>query len=107
MISIEQVLWSEFPWLDLINSDWHDHLRADHHEDRLSIPEWLHYFCARWNYHVKGIPRNILIKSLQDLRSILLRIAEHYACSTPVMPADWHNVLQSGEEWILSPEEIL
>jgi predicted RNA-binding Zn ribbon-like protein len=91
-MNIDDVLWSEYPWLDLLNSDWHDHLHAGHDEDRLEIKEWLEYFLARWKFDVRGIPRQQVIQSLRELRSIIFRIAERYAHGQKTTPQEWHRL---------------
>jgi len=91
-MNMNDVLWSKYPWLDLLNSDWHDHLRPSHNEDRLEISEWLQYFLARWRYEVRGIPQQKVIQSLRELRSIIFRIAEHYAHRRKTTQIEWRRL---------------
>ena len=92
MFKIDEVLWCEFPWLDLLNSDWHDHRGSYPSVDRLEIALWRRHFFSRWHYTIRGIPHKKLMNSLHELRTILRSIAEKYAQHSKPSPADWHRI---------------
>lgn len=76
-------------WLDLLNSDWHDHLGSGRSEDRLEDPAWLDAYLNRHGIDTAGIPRDRLVASLRDLRTLLRRIADAYVRRAKVPTSDW------------------
>ncbi len=62
------------PWIELLNSDWHDFRSQGPAEDRLESPQWVGGFLAQW----KLSPRVVAAKStrigLGELRSLLKRL---------------------------------
>ena len=76
-------------WLDLLNSDWHDYIGSGRREDRLDNPDWLSRYLARHRIDAAGVPRDRLISSLRELRSLLRRIADAYAGRRQVRASDW------------------
>ncbi|MGA2534026.1 MAG: CGNR zinc finger domain-containing protein [Candidatus Aminicenantales bacterium] len=77
-------------WLDLLNSDWHDHLGSGRGEDRLENPTWLRGYLDLHGIDTAGIPRDRLVASLRDSRTILRRIADAYARRAKVPASDWN-----------------
>ncbi|UCE60119.1 MAG: CGNR zinc finger domain-containing protein [Phycisphaerales bacterium] len=61
-------------WLDLLNSDYHDHRGRGRSEDRLENQKWLASFLARWDLPHREVQAEDTRKALQGLRSLLLRI---------------------------------
>ncbi len=76
-------------WLDLLNSDWHDHTGSGKREDRLDNPEWL----ARYRAHLGELPPALSDAELRDalrrLRTLLRAIVDHIVAGTPVPPSAW------------------
>jgi len=79
-------------WLDLLNSDWHDHRGSGRREDRLDDSLWLEKFISRWKLDLADLPRRKVISALRGLRSDLRRIADNTAARQKVSAQDWHNV---------------
>ena len=79
-------------WLDLLNSDWHDYLGSGRSEDRLEDPAWLREYLGRHGIDAGGIPRDRLVASFRDLRTLMRRIADAYVRRAKVQSSDW-NVL--------------
>ncbi|OGF65075.1 MAG: hypothetical protein A2Y62_19860 [Candidatus Fischerbacteria bacterium RBG_13_37_8] len=92
MFNISDVLWCELPWLDLLNSDWHDHQGSGRTEDRLEHAAWQRYFFSRWRYNVRGIPKEKLLSELRELRTVIRRVAEKYARNVRVTVNDWRRI---------------
>jgi predicted RNA-binding Zn ribbon-like protein len=62
------------PWLDLLNSDWHDYRGSGRREDRLQDPQWLKGFLARWQLDRREVSRRETRQALRRLRSLLQRL---------------------------------
>ena len=62
------------PWLDLLNSDWHDYRGSGRREDRLQSPQWLRGFLARWQLDRREASRRDTRLALRRLRSLLQRV---------------------------------
>jgi predicted RNA-binding Zn ribbon-like protein len=60
-----------FLFIDFLNSEWRDGIRADSLEDRLDKPGWLENMLAEWGITVEGPPKEEELKALKELRSWL------------------------------------
>lgn len=81
-------------WLDLLNSDWHDYLGSGRSEDRLEDPAWLREYLGRHGIDAGGIPRDRLVASFRDLRTLMRRIADAYVRRAKVQSSDWNALNQ-------------
>ena len=75
-------------WADLINSDWHDYLGQGRDEDRLQKPEWVRSFLARWKLPSVDTRSERTQRSLQNLRSLLRRLAMRVRTDKPLSGRD-------------------
>ncbi len=71
------------PWIELLNSDWHDYMGKSPPQDRLENPQWLQKFLAQWQLSPSVIAAKSTRSSLKELRSLLKQlvlriIKEHY-----------------------------
>lgn len=76
-------------WLDLLNSDWHDHRRSGHREDRLDNPAWRDRFLAPWHDLLAGSPEEEVIGSLRRLRAAMRRLVDAYIAGNTVGLGEW------------------
>lgn len=75
-------------WMDLLNSDWHDHLGSGRSEDRLDNPKWLKEFLTRWGGAANKIWSVNARKDLGELRSLLGDIVDAVVAGRPVSEKD-------------------
>ncbi len=76
-------------WLDLLNSDWHDHLGSGRREDRLDDPAWLKRYLSRWPKDLRSVPLDEIRDALKDLRSALRAVVDHLATRKAVPQNLW------------------
>ena len=79
--------WSAEPCLDLINSQWSDHLGADQRYDRLPLPVWRRAFLKHWGYRVDDPDDRNAVALLRRLRTALRLTLEAYINGTPLRPS--------------------
>jgi len=79
-------------WLDLLNSDWHDHRGSGRREDRLDDPLWLEKFLSGWKLDLAEVPPSRLAPRLRELRTVLRRIADKYATRQKAAAEDWNGL---------------
>lgn len=77
------------PWLDLLNSDWHDYLGTGRREDRLDDSRWLGSFLKRWGLKTGPASRAKVVSSFRDLRTTLRRLADSCAAGGRGAARDW------------------
>lgn len=77
------------PWLDLLNSDWHDYLGRGRREDRLDNPAWLNKYLSRWPGALRGVPAGEVRAALKGLRSVLRAVVDRLAANKPVPEKLW------------------
>ncbi|OGD27833.1 MAG: hypothetical protein A2Y56_07620 [Candidatus Aminicenantes bacterium RBG_13_63_10] len=80
------------PWLDLLNSDWHDYLGSGRREDRLDDPLWLDAFLRRWRLDTGRASRDKVVASFRGLRKTLRRLADAFAADRKSERRDWEAV---------------
>ncbi len=73
-------------WLDLLNSDWRDHLGSGRRHDRLADPRWLKEFLARWDLPLRDVWNPDTGRALRELRAIMMRIVN--ACVADESPQE-------------------
>jgi predicted RNA-binding Zn ribbon-like protein len=76
-------------WLDLLNSDWHDHRGSGRREDRLDDPRWLKAFLSRWCLDLGVTAGEKAVRSLRGLRNVIRRIADKCAARRILADEDW------------------
>ncbi len=63
-------------WIELVNSDRHDHLGTGQGLDSFDDPKWLDDFLERWGLETRPVPRRRLLPALRQLRLMLQEGAE-------------------------------
>ena len=76
-------------WLDLLNSDWHDHRGSGRTEDRLDNDKWLDGFLTRWSTELQGVPREEIRRPLWELRTLLKRMIDASTSGRWIARDDW------------------
>ncbi len=64
------------PWIELLNSDWHDYLGGGRSEDRLDNPQWVRTFLAGWDLPDRIVSAKATRAALGELRSVLRRFVD-------------------------------
>ena len=62
------------PWIELLNSDWHDFRDQGAAEDRLENPKWVGQFLAQWQLSPRVVAAKSTRIGLGELRSLLKRL---------------------------------
>jgi len=93
-------------WLDLLNSDWHDHTGSGRREDRLDNPEWLDRYLSRLGDHPKGKRKGEVRDALRELRDLLKAIVDLIAAgkAIPISLWDRMNEFLAGSPFIRQME---
>jgi predicted RNA-binding Zn ribbon-like protein len=81
-------------WLDLLNSDWHDHRGTGAREDRLDNPRWLEDYLSRWGLDLGGVPDEQVRAGFRGLRGALRGIVDRILAGKKV-PAENLNRLNA------------
>ena len=68
------------PWLELLNSDWHDYRGSGRREDRLDDPRWLEGYLGRWVSKPDRLDRGTARHALRDLREAMRAIVDPLVC---------------------------
>jgi len=98
---MNDILYKNTLWLDLLNSDWHDFKGGGKHEDRLDKDAWLKNFIAPWRESLAAAPLLKIQSRLKELRTLLRRMAEDFSQRRPITKNDidhLNNVLGSSPE---------
>jgi predicted RNA-binding Zn ribbon-like protein len=64
------------PWLELLNSDWHDYRGSGRREDRLDDPRWLEGYLGRWVPKPDRLDRGTARRALRGLRDAMRAIVD-------------------------------
>lgn len=64
------------PWIELLNSDWHDYLGRGGAEDRLDDPKWVRTFLTGWALPDRIVSAKATRAALGELRSVLRRFVD-------------------------------
>ncbi len=76
-------------WIDLLNSDWHDHRGTGVREDRLEDSRWLRNYIDRWRLDLRDVPRHRISLSFRELREILRRAVDRIVAQEKIRPKEW------------------
>lgn len=76
-------------WIDLLNSDWHDHRGTGAHKDRLDDPSWLESYIKRWKLNLNGVSREKIRRSFHKLRENLRRIVDRIVYGEKIPAKYW------------------
>jgi predicted RNA-binding Zn ribbon-like protein len=76
-------------WIDLLNSDWHDHRGTGAQQDRLDDPRWLKSYVDRWELGLEDVPQERIGRSFRELREILRRIVDRIVIRKKIPSRDW------------------
>ena len=93
---------ADAPWLELLNSDWHDYrgsgLRRDLVDDRV----WLERFVGPWAPALEGIAEGDVRGALKKLRRVIRAIVDRIAARRSVPPRLWAalNAVLAGSPFV-------
>ncbi len=76
-------------WLDLLNSDWHDHRGTGARQDRLDDPRWLETYISRRGLDLEGLPWERIRRALHALRETLRGIVDRIVAGKKIPARDW------------------
>jgi predicted RNA-binding Zn ribbon-like protein len=76
-------------WIDLLNSDWHDHRGTGAREDRLEDSRWLRNYIEHWGLDLRDVPRYRISLSFRELREILRRAVDRIVAQEKIPPKEW------------------
>ena len=87
------------PWIELLNSDWHDYLAGGRAEDRLDDPQWVRTFLAGWVLPDRIVSAKATRVALGDLRSMLRRFVDRAVAEESLTDEDLGalNIVLSAE----------
>ncbi|MCX6835844.1 MAG: CGNR zinc finger domain-containing protein [candidate division Zixibacteria bacterium] len=76
-------------WLNLLNSDWHDHTGSGKREDRLGNPARLDRYLSQLGYHPTGSQKGEIQEALRELRTLLRTIIDHIVADKTIPRSLW------------------
>ncbi len=79
-------------WIDLLNSEWHDHRGTGAREDRLENPRWLESYLSRWGLELRGVPGERIRLGFRGLRETLRGIVDRTVARKKVPAAEWNRI---------------
>jgi predicted RNA-binding Zn ribbon-like protein len=79
-------------WIDLLNSDWHDHKGTGAREDRLEDPGWLENYICRLELDLEDVSREHIRRGFRKLRNVLRGIVDRIVSRKKITEADWSNL---------------
>jgi predicted RNA-binding Zn ribbon-like protein len=79
----------EAHWLDLLNSDWHDHLGSGRAEDRLDNQQWLAKFLGRWGGTSSRIWSFNASTQLRELRTLIRKMVDTARVGRRASAGEW------------------
>jgi predicted RNA-binding Zn ribbon-like protein len=79
-------------WIDLLNSDWHDHRGTGAREDRLDNPSWLERYLSRWGLDVGGVPGDRVRLGFRRLRETMRAVIDRTVARKKVPAAEWDHL---------------
>jgi predicted RNA-binding Zn ribbon-like protein len=80
--------WANYACLDLVNSQWMDHLGSGTQFDRLWLPEFQRRLLERWGWEVQLPLRKANVDRLARLRDLLRRLLVAWAEDRPPRARD-------------------
>jgi predicted RNA-binding Zn ribbon-like protein len=85
--------WANHSCLDLVNSQWMDHLGSGVRFDRLPLPEFQRWLLERWGWEVQLPLRKANLQNLARLRVLVRRVLVAWAESRPPRARDHLDLL--------------
>jgi predicted RNA-binding Zn ribbon-like protein len=76
-------------WIDLLNSDWHDHRGTGAREDRLNDPRWLEAYISSYGLDLGAVPRERIRQRFRALRGTLRAVVNRIVAGKKIPAADW------------------
>jgi len=76
-------------WIDLLNSDWHDHRGTGAREERLDNPRWLENYTSSWGLDLGGVPGEQIRLGFRGLRETLRGIVDRTVARKKPAAASW------------------
>jgi predicted RNA-binding Zn ribbon-like protein len=77
------------PWLELLNSDWHDYRGSGRRRDLLDDPVRFERFVRPWRPVLGRVPDDDIRAALKDLRRTIRAIVDRVAAGRSVPPRPW------------------
>jgi predicted RNA-binding Zn ribbon-like protein len=77
------------PWLELLNSDWHDYRGGGLRRDLVDDPAWLERFVKPWRPALSGVPGGDIRAALKGLRRTMRAAVDRIAAGRTVPPRLW------------------
>jgi predicted RNA-binding Zn ribbon-like protein len=77
---------TEEPWLELLNSDWHDYRGSGLRRDLIDDPVWLDRFVSRWKPVLGNVAAADVRAALKGLRHVIRGIVDRIAAGRSVPP---------------------
>lgn len=87
---------ADAPWLELLNSDWHDYRGSGLRRDLVDDRAWLERFVGPWAPALEGVPEGEVRAALKNLRQVIRAIVDRIAARRSVPPrllSDLNSVL--------------
>jgi predicted RNA-binding Zn ribbon-like protein len=78
--------WAPEPCLDLVNTQFNDHLGSGKVNDRLPLTEWRRAFLGHWGYRVEDPDDRRAVARLKELRGVLRAALEAYGAGDRIKP---------------------
>jgi predicted RNA-binding Zn ribbon-like protein len=79
-------------WIDLLNSDWHDHRGTGAREDRLENPGWLQSYASRWELDLGGVPGERARLGFRGLRETMRAIVDRSVAGKRIPTLSWNGL---------------
>ena len=76
------------PWIELLNSDWHDYLGRGGAADRLDDPKWVRTFLTGWALPARIVSAKATRAALGELRLVLRRLVDRAVAGESLTKAD-------------------
>jgi predicted RNA-binding Zn ribbon-like protein len=80
---------ADAPWLELLNSDWHDYRGSGLRRDLVDDPAWFERFVRPWKPALEGIPVSDVCAALKKLRQLIRAIVDRTAAGRSIPPRLW------------------
>lgn len=98
---------ADAPWLELLNSDWHDYRGSGLRRDLVDDPAWLDRFLGPWKAGLRGVPQEKVRSALKGLRGTIRAVVDRLAARRSVSPALWSelNAVLAGSPFVRRVEK--
>ena len=93
---------ADSPWLELLNSDWHDYRGSGLRRDLVDDPAWLDRFLKPWTPAIRAVPSAEVRDALKALRGTVRAVVDRIAGRKPAPPRLWAelNAVLAGSPFI-------